>query len=1272
MVLAKRHPLFLGTAAFLVILVIGYFILQANLEKVSTSFISKATNGKYFLEMDNLKLSLLKGKVELVNAVIFPTDTTLTGDQYRISIPAFYIKAASWMHLITGKADIDSIYISRPTFAIHKNEPSSANMRPGIAYAKLVEDLKEVMDLLSIRSLKLDNGTFKLYPNRGAVPFTCTGVDILVESFGKRVGRAGTFLAADEFRITMPAQKWILNDGMQRIEFKSFEFTGSRQYFEIDSFSLQNHASNGYDSVLLHVDQFGFKSSDLKAFYENNSLEFDTVWCLNPSLQMHMEKDQTVTDSTIQISTLLNKLPFSLSVNHLDLSGGQFDISMVSSNKTLAYNTESINLKVDQIAINPDSTPVFRTGPIQLAAQNLSFYTPDSLYELTLHEFEIADNDIRLLNASFRPTPANKDQSLSAVISEFLIVDIELGELLEQRIAASQAILSMPVISITNPVPAKATGSRTKNDISVFYDALHGLSRLLAVNNLVITEGTLNYTSNQPTPIDANVTGLHVELRLKEFLKVRALVDVKKSISQLEADRLLLNTGKLHIGLDSLIVHGNLQHNNIERLQLKVDDVMTISGKDLYWQQLDWDELKLNNAIISDSIYFNHLKIETIAAGPREENTTKDLPVIHIRKLLGKTMDIDAKLGNNSNLSTSCQHIAVTELASSANILQWQSATAEFNNTLFVSEKATASIHQIRLNTQQTTSIEGINLSLENATGELKASIPSVALDLPLQSTDFSELNIPSITILDPKLSIEKLHADSSGTKPFSIPINLSIGELAVKRAAATYNISDGTSPTVFNLTADLQAIKIQVYKNQSQIVSLQQVTLSAYEQLVSRPGTNSFTRTLNLVADGLNIRKTSSDKESGIKVTGNLSGQWSDFSLSLELPKSGGFLQVNNLSGSLHPTAFLFSKEEKIKWVNWIQQISIKDGRLQFSDSANTISAGKISWDPGINTLQVSDFAFEPKMQPEIYFSKTIWQSDYINAKAGNLYVSGIDLNRLYNDTVFISSGIEVANPVINVWRDKRIPFKHGIEKNMPTPLLLSSNGKAGLKIDSVLVKNGTVNYHEFSSITDQLGIVPLRGIDAVITNLKNMDIQPDDSLTIHGTMELFGSAIKKVKYQESYFDTLSSFNMAFIGSPMQLTEITQVSKPLAAIQVNSGDCNTLAASISGNKNAAFGVLRFYYRDLNVSLLDHHDSLRHRIDLAFVNLIANKFVVKTNNRKKSIMFFIRDQERFVFNYWIKTVMSGVLTSSGVKRDKKYYKTYQDLRQVYNLPELEF
>jgi hypothetical protein len=63
--------------------------------------------------------------------------------------------------------------------------------------------------------------------------------------------------------------------------------------------------------------------------------------------------------------------------------------------------------------------------------------------------------------------------------------------------------------------------------------------------------------------------------------------------------------------------------------------------------------------------------------------------------------------------------------------------------------------------------------------------------------------------------------------------------------------------------------------------------------------------------------------------------------------------------------------------------------------------------------------------------------------------------------------------------------------------------------------------------------------------------------------------------------------------------------------------------------------------------------------------------VIKTNNKKYSTIFFIRDTERFIFNYWVKTTFSGVITSTGIKNNKKYLKQFEEVKDHYSLPPRE-
>ena len=53
------------------------------------------------------------------------------------------------------------------------------------------------------------------------------------------------------------------------------------------------------------------------------------------------------------------------------------------------------------------------------------------------------------------------------------------------------------------------------------------------------------------------------------------------------------------------------------------------------------------------------------------------------------------------------------------------------------------------------------------------------------------------------------------------------------------------------------------------------------------------------------------------------------------------------------------------------------------------------------------------------------------------------------------------------------------------------------------------------------------------------------------------------------------------------------------------------------------------------------------------------------------MVYFPRIREKSIFNFLIKTTMSGVASSVGAKNNKKYLKQYRREREKYNLPPIE-
>jgi hypothetical protein len=71
------------------------------------------------------------------------------------------------------------------------------------------------------------------------------------------------------------------------------------------------------------------------------------------------------------------------------------------------------------------------------------------------------------------------------------------------------------------------------------------------------------------------------------------------------------------------------------------------------------------------------------------------------------------------------------------------------------------------------------------------------------------------------------------------------------------------------------------------------------------------------------------------------------------------------------------------------------------------------------------------------------------------------------------------------------------------------------------------------------------------------------------------------------------------------------------------------------------------------------------------VNFVANDLLFKRNNKKGfGIVYAERDKERGFANYWMKIGLSGVVSSSGVKKNKKVEKIYRNKLKKMKVPDI--
>jgi hypothetical protein len=135
-------------------------------------------------------------------------------------------------------------------------------------------------------------------------------------------------------------------------------------------------------------------------------------------------------------------------------------------------------------------------------------------------------------------------------------------------------------------------------------------------------------------------------------------------------------------------------------------------------------------------------------------------------------------------------------------------------------------------------------------------------------------------------------------------------------------------------------------------------------------------------------------------------------------------------------------------------------------------------------------------------------------------------------------------------------------------------------------------------------------------------------------------------------------TFTLSGVLSPMSLMPLNKMLGPVAFIKIKSGANENLIFEFNANDSYAQGSMKFYYKNLKVSLLSKKGQDNIGMGNAIGSFFANTFIVRSNNPsifllRNGDIYFERDAAKSIFNYWSKSILSGVISSIGAKNNKR-------------------
>jgi hypothetical protein len=343
-----------------------------------------------------------------------------------------------------------------------------------------------------------------------------------------------------------------------------------------------------------------------------------------------------------------------------------------------------------------------------------------------------------------------------------------------------------------------------------------------------------------------------------------------------------------------------------------------------------------------------------------------------------------------------------------------------------------------------------------------------------------------------------------------------------------------------------------------------------------------------------------------------------------------------------------------------------LRTGTGEYVDSTTTIKWYNADYSSSGKIFKLDSFRYHPSQPRDTVINSLPYQTDYFTFRSDAVQMTGFSLEKYEKDSAFLADAVTVNHPEITIYRDKKPPFRSGTIK--PLPVTLIQGLDFPLSVGRVNLVDGFLSYTEKHAKTRAEGTITLNHMNASVSNLQN-DPDGDDSLSLSMNAYLLDSAFIDLRVKESYTDTLGSFIATLRMRPTNLSFLNPVLVPMSNVKIVSGTIDSFHLRVIGNDVMAFGEMKMYYRGLKIRLIKGGDENRTSFGTKLASALVNTFLVKKNNNGRTgLVYFERLRDRSFFNYLVKTTFSGIATSVGVKKNRKYARKYNKKMKQMSLP----
>ncbi|MDO9553685.1 hypothetical protein [Rhodonellum sp.] len=336
---------------------------------------------------------------------------------------------------------------------------------------------------------------------------------------------------------------------------------------------------------------------------------------------------------------------------------------------------------------------------------------------------------------------------------------------------------------------------------------------------------------------------------------------------------------------------------------------------------------------------------------------------------------------------------------------------------------------------------------------------------------------------------------------------------------------------------------------------------------------------------------------------------------------------------------------------------ITLPNYHVLLKDSLNQIHIGMITLTN--KGLKLQAVKMTPRLGRYQYTRQFGTQTDVIQVIAPEILVKDLDLVRFVQDQELVARSISITGLEADIFRDKRYPIPKDNYRFMPQALMKKSG--MVVHLDTLQVFNGKISYTEFPEKGMVPGDIYFSELNASLFPFhlnKESNAYPTEMTSISANALLFGEALLGLE-GELYFEHPFPMEISVKIGELDLRRVNSMTETNAFARVEDGKINSGEWSFIADDNSAKGNMTLLYNDIKVVLLDERTLEKAKGRRRILTFVINTFAVKSHNPRKlfkntvsSTIYEPRDDQRFIFNYWWATTMSGLKGSVGLGQPK--------------------